>query len=109
MSAGSMPASELLALLVLVVMAELRCSLDGFLGVLYNSIHARQVLGIAPNLTLSNYWPPGVPREETLEAFRQAFAALGNEVCDDDRLEEGYEKVALFAYLGAPKHTAGSI
>jgi hypothetical protein len=41
------------------------------------------------------YWPPGVPREETLEAFRQAFAALGYVVYDDDRLEEGFEKVAV--------------
>src|SRR5437016_6126236 len=52
------------------------------------------------------FWPPGVPREETLEAFRQAFATLGYMVCDDDRFEAGYEKVALFALAGAPKHAA---
>jgi hypothetical protein len=52
------------------------------------------------------YWPPGVPREETVEAFRQLFATLGYEVCNDDRLEEGYEKVAIFAYTGVPKHAA---
>src|SRR5205807_2520447 len=52
------------------------------------------------------YWPSGVPREETLEAFRQAFATLGYVVCDDERLEEGYEKVALFASFGVPKHAA---
>jgi hypothetical protein len=27
-------------------------------------------------------------------------------VCDDERLEAGYEKVALFALLGKPKHAA---
>jgi len=54
----------------------------------------------------SSYWPPGVPREETLEAFRQAFATLGYEVCNDERPEAGFEKVALFALAGVPKHAA---
>ena len=52
------------------------------------------------------YWPAGVPREETLEAFRQAFETLGYVVCDDDRLEAGFEKVARFALLGVPRHAA---
>jgi hypothetical protein len=52
------------------------------------------------------YWPPGVAREETLEAFCAALATLGYAVCDDERLEPGYEKVALFALVGAPKHAA---
>jgi hypothetical protein len=54
----------------------------------------------------SAYWPPGVPREETLEAFRHAFATLGYAVCDHEGQEEEYEKVALFALAGAPKHAA---
>jgi hypothetical protein len=54
----------------------------------------------------SAYWPPGVPRVETLEAFRDAFSMLGYVVCNDDRLEAGHEKIALFALLGAPKHAA---
>ncbi len=53
------------------------------------------------------YWPPQVPREETLDAFRQLFALLQYSVCDDDALEPGYEKVALFADdLGVPLHAA---
>jgi hypothetical protein len=39
-------------------------------------------------------------------AFRDAFATLGYVVCDDDQLEAGYEKVALFALAGVPKHAA---
>ncbi len=54
----------------------------------------------------SPYWPSGVPRLETLKAFREAFATLGYTVCDDDRLEAGFEKIAVFALLGAPKHAA---
>jgi hypothetical protein len=52
------------------------------------------------------YWPPAIPREETLEAFRQLLATLGYVACDDERVEEGYQKVALFAFAGAPKHAA---
>jgi hypothetical protein len=51
-------------------------------------------------------WPPAVARDETVEAFRGAFATLGYAVCDDERLEPGYEKVALFALAGKPKHAA---
>jgi hypothetical protein len=54
----------------------------------------------------SAYWPPGVARVATLDAFREAFASLGYEVCDDDRYEPGFEKVALFALAGEPKHAA---
>ena len=51
-------------------------------------------------------WPAGVTRAETVEAFRDAFAALGYVVCDNDQPEAGYEKIALFALAGAPKHAA---
>ncbi len=59
-----------------------------------------------PNNPDSAYWPPGVPRLETVQAFREAFAALGYVVCDDDQLEAGFEKIALFALAGMPKHAA---
>lgn len=53
------------------------------------------------------YWPPGVPREPTVEAFVQAFATLGYEPCDSDGVEEGVERVALYAYAnGEPTHAA---
>jgi hypothetical protein len=48
----------------------------------------------------------GVARVETVEAFRKAFASLGDVVCDHDQLEEGYEKIARFALAGVPKHAA---
>jgi hypothetical protein len=59
-----------------------------------------------PDLAEEDSWPAGIAREETVEAFRDAFATLGYAVCDDDRLEAGYEKVALFARAGVPKHAA---
>ena len=54
----------------------------------------------------SAHWPPGIPRVETLEVFRDAFATLSYTVCDHDQFEAGYEKVALFALAGVPKHAA---
>jgi hypothetical protein len=54
-----------------------------------------------------SYWPPTVPRERTLEAFRQLFAALGYEQCAGDELEPGFAKIAIFAdVLGQPAHAA---
>jgi len=54
----------------------------------------------------SAHWPPGVPRTETLEAFRLAFTTLGYEVCNDDRLETDFEKIAIFSLGGVPGHAA---
>lgn len=52
-------------------------------------------------------WPKGVPREETLIAFQQAYATLDYVPCGDDgSLEEGFEKVAIFMDAGLPTHAA---
>lgn len=48
-----------------------------------------------------------MPRQETLEVFRDAFATLGYVVCARADLEPGFEKVALFADVnGTPTHAA---
>lgn len=59
-----------------------------------------------PDADGEDTWPDGVTRAETIEAFREAFATLGYSVCDDERWEQGYEKLALFALAGIPKHAA---
>src|SRR5216684_762831 len=51
-------------------------------------------------------WPEGVPRERTVEAFRDAFATLAYTVCSSEELERGYEKFALFADADLPTHAA---
>lgn len=54
-----------------------------------------------------HYWPPGVPREETLEAFQAAYQTLGYEVCQDYDLEEGFQKIAIYTDRNKrPKHVA---
>lgn len=52
------------------------------------------------------YWPPGVPRLETLDAFVAAFATLGYAVCSGHELEVGLEKVAIYQLNGTPTHAA---
>ena len=57
------------------------------------------------------YWPAGVLREISLEAFVAVFEQQGYELCSDASLERGFEKVALFAnHLGdgtlTPTHAA---
>jgi hypothetical protein len=59
-----------------------------------------------PDPFLQYYWPPSVPRELTLDALIAAYKTVGFEVCADDSLEEGKEKIAIYALDGEPKHAA---
>jgi hypothetical protein len=55
------------------------------------------------------YWPPGAPREETIDAYMMAYATMGYSECPDGSFEDGYEKVAIFAKNGVPKHAARQV
>ncbi len=53
------------------------------------------------------YWPPGIPYEDTIDAFIAAFRTLGYEVCTDGVLESDFERIALYAdFTGELKHAA---
>ena len=53
------------------------------------------------------YWVPGVPMEETLSAYIQAYQTLGYATCDNAILEVGYKKIALYVNdQGVPTHAA---
>jgi hypothetical protein len=53
------------------------------------------------------FWPVGVTRAETLSAFQEAFASLGYIPCAAADLEQGFEKIALFANeQDVPLHAA---
>ena len=45
-----------------------------------------------------HHWPPGVPKTKYSSSFIFAFSTLGYEPCDDDTLEDGFEKVAIYIY-----------
>jgi hypothetical protein len=54
-----------------------------------------------------HYWPPGLPKEDTLDAMERGFELLGYTRCAEANFEPGFEKVAFFADAdGRPKHAA---
>jgi hypothetical protein len=55
-----------------------------------------------------HYWPPGIPREYSLPAYKLAYELFGYRECDfSDKFEKGYQKVAIFLYSdGTPSHAA---
>jgi hypothetical protein len=59
-----------------------------------------------PDPLRTSGWPAAAPREETVAAFIEAFRSLGYAPCAEDTLEAGFEKVALYALAGMPKHAA---
>jgi hypothetical protein len=53
------------------------------------------------------YWPPHIPREESIAAFLEAFCSLGYEMCADASFtKEGFDKIALYAIGETPTHAA---
>ena len=52
------------------------------------------------------FWPPGVPREETLEAFVLMFRTLDFGPCEVRSAEPGFEKVAIYTQHSLPTHAA---
>ena len=53
------------------------------------------------------YWPIGASlRDGTMASLVEAFAALGYEQCDDAKLDDGYEKVALYGSPQKWRHAA---
>ena len=59
-----------------------------------------------PRDSAPNFWPPGVPREETVEAFVAVFRTVGFRCCTDGVLELGFEKIAIFADGVCATHAA---
>jgi hypothetical protein len=63
-----------------------------------------------PDAQNNYYWPKGVPRELTIEAFVRAYETLGYVECPDASVERGFQKVAIYTkryYEGTrPTHAA---
>jgi len=56
------------------------------------------------------YWPKGIRRELSVDAFVEALGTQGFTICANDKLEKGTEKIALYAKrvhgLLIPAHAA---
>ena len=60
-----------------------------------------------PDNQYTAYWPDGIPREETLAAFIQAYSVEGYVPCDASDYESGFEKIAIYSdEHGKPTHAA---
>jgi len=44
------------------------------------------------------YWPPGVPRDNTLPSVTLIFEMHGYAICDNASIEHGFEKVAIYEH-----------
>ena len=60
-----------------------------------------------PDIWAIFYWPPGVPRQMTLDAFIKAYETLGFVRCQNCKLEDNIIKIALYVDAqGNPTHVA---
>jgi len=60
-----------------------------------------------PDAMGQEYWPEGIPREETLSAFVAAFRTIGYEVCDDLFREPNFLKIVIYGDAQKiPRHVA---
>lgn len=55
------------------------------------------------------YWPASALREETQDAFRQAYESIGYSPCPEGGRESGVEKIAVYALPTGPTHAARQI
>ena len=52
------------------------------------------------------YWPPSLPRNRWVGTMIRLFANEGFSICDGDDNEPGYEKIAIYAFVGQFTHVA---
>ena len=53
-----------------------------------------------------NYWPLEVPATDDVDSIVSAFVSLRYELCDSGDLQDGFEKVAIYARDNSVTHTA---
>ena len=56
--------------------------------------------------TPNAYWPPSLPRNNRVETVMQLFANEGYSVWEDGGIVPGYEKIAIYAFVGQFTHVA---
>jgi len=53
------------------------------------------------------FWPSGIPRKYSVEAYIRAYETLGYTLCSTADYEQGYEKIAIYVNPdGEPTHAA---
>jgi hypothetical protein len=60
-----------------------------------------------PDAMNQRHWPQGLPRIVSLDNFIRAYETIGYEKCDDPTVEQGFEKIVIYANAsGLPRHAA---
>ena len=54
----------------------------------------------------NHYWPPGLPRRNTIEVVLAALSTAGYAPCGDDTLEDSIEKIAIYGVNAEFRHVA---
>lgn len=52
------------------------------------------------------YWPDYATRTSSIESLKQVFFGIGYEQCNDNKIENGYKKIALYELKGCWTHAA---
>ena len=52
------------------------------------------------------FWPAGIPKELTLDAFIKLFEGIGFLVCSNGNYEIGFDKIAIYEKDNIPTHAA---
>jgi hypothetical protein len=52
------------------------------------------------------YWPLGIPRRYSLEAYRAVYMSLGYDTISREDFEPGFQKIAILAKAGRPTHAS---
>ncbi|MCK9581516.1 MAG: hypothetical protein M0Q92_13860 [Methanoregula sp.] len=52
------------------------------------------------------YWPEDIPRQDSVDAFIKMFGKFGYSPCENRELEDGYEKIAIYANDTAVTHAS---
>ena len=53
-----------------------------------------------------SYWPPNIKNVVDDESFIQLYGLIGYAVCENNSLEWGKEKIAIYTLNGVPTHAA---
>ena len=56
--------------------------------------------------TPHRYWPSYATRSDRIESLQEVFVGLGFEECYDDKVEAGYQKIALYEDQGGWEHAS---
>lgn len=74
----------------------------------YNCIawtYGRDDVWCQPDPTGTYFWPV-TNADNTLDAFIELFQSIGYDRCDNDSLEPGFQKIAIYTLGGRPQHAA---